>query len=318
MHCVVTGGAGFIGSAICSVLEERNVGSTAVIDALQGEQWLNIAKRSLHALVAPRDTWAYLRDCPEDTAVIHMGARTTTTDIDTAALAEINVKLTVDLFDYCADQGWPFVYASSASVYGVGNDQSDDDASLSKHRPLNAYAWSKLLADRMIVERSASKRPPFWAGLRLFNVYGPAEAHKGDQRSFVTKCLDSICTGRPITLFRGSEAFKRDWVYVADVAHLVVSMLSTANSLPSGVYNVGSGESVSFIEVASICIEASGKITPISMVPFPDHLYGHYQSLTLADTSKLTTVMPFKFHRLRQGAALAWGFAQRDGLSRVP
>ena len=320
MRCVVTGGAGFIGSAICSVLEASNVGPIVVVDELRGDQWRNIAKRSLHSLVAPRDLWTLLKTCPEDTSVIHMGARTSTTETDTNALAEINVKLTVDLFDYCAERGWPFIYASSASVYGVEGDQSDDHASLPKHRPLNAYAWSKLLADRMIVQRSANKSPPLWAGLRFFNVYGPGEEHKADQRSFVSKCFDAIRTGQGVKLFRGSDGFRRDWVYVGDAARLAVDLLSLAPKVASGgIYNVGSGEAVSFADVASTCVEVSGKIVPVATVPFPDHLYGHYQARTLANTSKLHALMPdFKFNNLRSGAHLAWSFAQRDGLSRFP
>jgi ADP-L-glycero-D-manno-heptose 6-epimerase len=314
----VTGGAGFIGSAICSVLEARQIGPITVVDELRGEQWLNIAKRSLHAIIAPRDLWDYLKSCPEETAIIHMGGRSSTTEADTNALAETNVKLTVDLFDYCAGQSWPFIYASSASVYGVDGDQSDNDAKLGLLRPLNAYAWSKLLADRMIVERARLAAPPIWAGLRLFNCYGPAEEHKGDQRSFVSKCFDAIRAGQPIKLFRGSDGFSRDWVYVGDVAQLVARLISMPHRM-GGIYNVGSGETVSFTEVASICIEASGRIAPVSMVPFPDHLYGHYQARTLADTHKLHTLMPdVQFHGLRQGAKLAWQFAQRDGLSRFP
>jgi ADP-L-glycero-D-manno-heptose 6-epimerase len=326
LRCVVTGGAGFIGSAICSVLEARSIGSITVVDELRGEQWMNIAKRSLHSIIAPRDLWSYLDSCPEDTAIIHMGGRTSTTDNDTGAVTETNIRLAADLFDYCADRRWPFIYASSAAVYGTSGDQSDDHARLATLQPLNAYAWSKLMADRMIVERSAAKSPPFWAGLRFFNVYGPAEEHKGDQRSFVSKCFDGIRTGQAITLFRGSENYRRDWVFVGDVARLVADLLTTQPqnwSAPKagtgGIYNVGSGEAVSFTDVASICIEASGKIAPVSTVAFPDELRGRYQVHTRADTAKLKALMPnFHFNDLRQGALLAWQFAQRDGLSRFP
>jgi ADP-L-glycero-D-manno-heptose 6-epimerase len=318
VRCIVTGGAGFIGSAICSVLEARDVGPITVVDELRGEQWMNIAKRSLHSIIAPRDLWGYLDSCPEDTAIIHMGGRTSTTDGDTNALAETNVKLTVDLFWACAERQWPFIYASSASIYGTSGNQSDDPASLSLYRPLNAYAWSKLLADRMVLERSAHKFPPLWAGLRFFNVYGPGEEHKQGQRSFISACLDAIRRGEAIRLFRGSENYRRDWVYVGDVAQLVADLLTLPHGT-GGIYNVGSGEATSFADVASICIEASGRIVPVSTVPFPDHLYGRYQTHTKADTSKLQALMPeFKFNGLRDGAALAWQFAQRDGLSRFP
>ena len=319
MRCVVTGGAGFIGSAICAALEARQVGPIVVVDELQDQQWLNIAKRSLHALIDPIEIWDYLKACPEDTAVIHMGARTSTTDHQLSKLQEVNVKLTIDLFDYCAERGWPFVYASSASVYGTASNQSDDDASLPLLRPLNPYAWSKLAADRMIAAHAKDGvAPPLWAGLRLFNVYGPAEDHKGKQRSFVSKCFDAIHAGAPILLFRGSEGFRRDWVYVEDVARLAVDILCD-RVIRAGVYNVGTGEAVSFTDVVSVCIETAGRIAPVSTVQFPDELFGRYQANTLADTAKLKRLMPdFKFSDLRKGAALTWGFAQRDGLSRFP
>jgi ADP-L-glycero-D-manno-heptose 6-epimerase len=317
---VVTGGAGFIGSAICAMLEARQVGPIVVVDELQGEQWLNIAKRSLHALIAPRAIWDYLKTCPEDTVVIHMGARTSTTDDDLAALQETNVKLTVDLFDYCAERQWQFVYASSASVYGSAGDQSDDDANIRTLRPVNPYGWSKLAADKAIIEHAAHNAPPAWAGLRFFNVYGPAEEHKGGQRSFVSKCFDDIRQGKPIILFRGSETYRRDWVYVGDVAELVGAILTDrAVRVKSGIYNVGSGAAASFTDVTALCIETSGKIAPVSTVPFPDKLRGRYQSYTLADTSKLHALMPeFKFTDLKTGAGLAWKFARQDGLGRFP
>jgi ADP-L-glycero-D-manno-heptose 6-epimerase len=331
MRYVVTGGAGFIGSNIVAELETRGLGPIVVIDEMDRspDQWLNLAKRSLHGLIAPRELWPYLEDCPEDCAIIHMAARSSTADTDADALIETNAMLTARLFEYCAIRAWPFVYASSASVYGTDHNQSDQDDpdALAKLRPLNPYAWSKALADKMVVMRASgelgSPPPPMWAGLRFFNVYGAGEAHKGPQRSFISQCFDAIKSGQPIKLFRGSENFRRDWVWVDDVARLVVDLFDLDGPdlrQMSGIYNVGTGATTSFTDVAAACIEASGRIAPVSTVPFPDALHGRYQSHTQADMGKLKTLMPdFHFVDLKEGATRYWqAHAARDGMGRYP
>lgn len=328
MRYVVTGGAGFIGSNIVAELEARNVGPIVVVDEMDRDpdQWLNLAKRSLHALISPRELMAYLEQCPADTALIHMAGRTSTTDTDADALVETNAMLTARLFEYCALRNWPFVYASSASVYGTEANQNDrdDPASLARLRPLNPYAWSKALADKMVAMRANgglnSPPPPLWAGLRFFNVYGPGEHHKGEQKSFVSKCFEMIRIGQPIQLFRGSEGFRRDWVYSGDVARLVVDLITAPDLECHGIYNVGAGAAVSFTDVAAACIEASGRIAPVTTVPFPDQLHGRYQSYTQADIGKLTALMPaFAFAPLREGAQRYWqSHAARDGIGRYP
>lgn len=326
MRYVVTGGAGFIGSNIVAELERRGLGPIVVIDEMDRspDQWLNLAKRSLHGLVAPREIWPYLEKCPDNSTIIHMAARSSTTDTNADALIETNAMLTARLFEYCALREWPFVYASSASVYGSDPTQSDRDdlTGLAKLRPLNPYAWSKALADKMVVMRAhgdlGSPPPPMWAGLRFFNVYGAGEAHKGPQRSFVSQCFDAIKEGQPIKLFRGSERFIRDWVYVGDAARLVVDFLALADC--RGIYNVGTGAAVSFTDVAATCIEASGRIAPVTTIPFPDALHGRYQTHTQADMAKLKALLPsFRFDDLKKGTARYWqAYAARDGMGRYP
>ena len=328
MRYIVTGGAGFIGSNIVAELEMRGLGPIVVIDEMDRspDQWRNIAKRSLHDLVAPRELWPYLEKCPDGSALIHMAARSSTTDTNADALIETNAMLTARLFEYCSLRGWPFVYASSASVYGASSVQSDreDEEGLASLAPLNPYAWSKVLADKMVVMRASgqlgSPPPPMWAGLRFFNVYGPGEAHKGAQQSFVTKCFTSIRNGESIRLFRGSDNFHRDFVYVGDIARLVVELLDQRWGEVHGIFNVGAGSSVSFATVASACIEASGRVVPVTTIPFPEQLHGRYQAHTLADTAKLSTVLPdFQFSGLRVGAARYWQtHAARDGMGLYP
>lgn len=329
MRYLVTGGAGFIGSNIVAELEARELGQIAVVDDMDAspDQWLNLAERSLHTLVSPRELWPYLEKCPDDTVVIHMAGRTSTTDNNADALIETNAMLTARLFEYCALREWRFVYASSASVYGAQTTQvdGDDATALAKLKPLNPYAWSKALADRMVAMRANgglnSPPPPSWAGLRFFNVYGPGEAHKGPQRSFVSQCFDWIRASQPIRLFRGSENFRRDWVWVGDVARLVVDLVDfDGPERLSGIYNVGTGEATSFTEVAATCIEASGRIAPVLTVPFPEELHGRYQNHTKADMAKLKALLPdFRFAGLKQGAAHYWaGLAASGRIGRYP
>jgi ADP-L-glycero-D-manno-heptose 6-epimerase len=241
-----------------------------------------------------------------------MGARTSTLDNDAAALFETNTNLTIDLFTLCADRRWPFLYASSASVYGRREEQREDyPASLSE---LSPYASSKLAADQALAKLRPA--PPLWAGLRLFNVYGPGEAHKRDMKSFVSKCLDAIRLGVPIRLLKGSDAYKRDWVYVDDVARLTCDLL-TGGPFPPGVYNVGTGVAVSFVDVAKICMEEASQSVALEVAPFPDGWRPRYQSFTQADTHKLMEIVPdFRFASLREGARHYWNLGHEPAHRR--
>jgi ADP-L-glycero-D-manno-heptose 6-epimerase len=306
-------------------LEARGAGEIIVVDEMGApDQWLNLAKRSLHALIGPDELWDCLEDCRPETALIHMAARSSTADDDADALIETNAMLTARLFEYCALRQWPFIYASSASVYGMESRQSDDDDALAGLRPLNPYAWSKALADKMVASRAngalGSPPPPLWAGLRFFNVYGPGEAHKRSQRSFVSQCFGAIKYGEPIKLFRGSENFRRDWVWVGDCARLAVDLITTPDIECRGVYNVGAGTATSFVDVAAICIEAAGRVAPTLTVGFPGELHGRYQAHTKADTAKLMALSPsFRFADLRQGATRYWqAYASHDGAASYP
>jgi ADP-L-glycero-D-manno-heptose 6-epimerase len=321
MNYVVTGGAGFIGSNIVAELQWRGMGPVTVVDDLgSGGKWMNLSRRQDLAGVYPsKDLIDYLEELPpRNTTLIHMGARTSTRDNDADALAHNNAMVTDALFEMAAEKGWTFVYASSAQVYGASRNQDDtDDAKLC---PVTPYGWSKALADRMILARAKTgKVPPKWAGLRFFNVYGPGEDHKGDDRSFVSKCLDAIRAKEAIKLFRGSDDFRRDWVAVADCARLVAAIVSRETPI-GGIFNVGTGEPESFVEVARVCIKSSGVAAPVETVQFPIDLRGRYQSYTCADTTKLKQALPeFQFMALKDGIERYWqSFAMNDGIERFP
>ena len=205
---LVTGGAGFIGSNIVAALCARGE-RVVVCDRLgSDDKWRNLAKRPLEDLTAPEALDDWLADCESRLkAVIHMGAISDTTERDADALARNNFGLSKRLWLCCADKGIPLIYASSAATYGDGAAGFDDDLSeayLDRLQPLNGYGWSKHLFDRWIAAQldDGAARPPTWAGLKFFNVYGPNEYHKGAQASVAYHLFQQIKAGEPARLFQ--------------------------------------------------------------------------------------------------------------------
>ena len=191
---VVTGGAGFIGSNLVAGLEDRGETNLVVCDRLpRADKCRNVSKRELAALVLPEQLPEFLeQNSARIRAVFHMGAISSTTETDVDLLVETNVHLSSDLWRWCAQNGVPFIYASSAATYGDGSIGFDDDGSverLSRLRPMNLYGWSKQLFDRMVARwvDEGAPTPPQWVGLKFFNVYGPNEYHKGHMQSLVSK-----------------------------------------------------------------------------------------------------------------------------------
>jgi len=208
---IVTGGAGFIGSNLVADLEESGRHDLVVCDRLgHGDKWRNLAKRELAAIVPPDRLMAFLGEQPARRpveAVFNLGAISSTTESNADLVVQSNFTLTMQLWDWCAEHGVTFIYASSAATYGAGEAGFDDDGSvagLASLRPLNAYGWSKHLVDRRIARlvEADAPRPPHWAGLKFFNVYGPNEAHKGDMMSLVAKLFPRARAGEKARLFR--------------------------------------------------------------------------------------------------------------------
>jgi ADP-L-glycero-D-manno-heptose 6-epimerase len=295
MH-IVTGGAGFIGSnlvaALCADGQE-----VVVVDRLrQGLKWRNIAKHPVAAIVEPDDLPAFLARKPPLRTLFHMGAINATTETDGDLVARTNIALPQMLWDWCARAGVPFIYASSAATYGDGALGFDDDASpaaLARLRPLNLYGWSKLAFDRRVAQMLAlgHPRPPHWAGLRFFNVYGPNEHHKGRMASVVLHKFNQVMRGEPATLFASDRAGiadgeqQRDFVHVNDC---VAAMTWLArNPQASGLYNIGSGRARSFLDLTRAIFAALGRNDDIRFIPMPDDLRGRYQYFTEARMDRL-------------------------------
>lgn len=284
---VVTGGAGFIGSNIVRALCARGESVVVVDDLTDGRKFRNLVGSDI------ADYWdrdAALerleRLAVKPRAVLHQGACAVTTEWDGRYMLDVNYRYSVDLLEYCLAGNVPLIYASSASVYGKSRTFVEHDASA--ERPLNVYGYSKLLFDRYVRRRLAGARSQI-AGLRYFNVYGPGEAHKGRMASIVYHLHRQVAESGEAKLFDAYDGYaageqRRDFVHVDDVVRVNLWLLDHPEV--SGIFNVGTGRSASFNDVARAVIRWHGRGT-IRYVPFPDDLKSSYQSFTEADLGAL-------------------------------
>jgi len=293
---LVTGGAGFIGSNLVTALSARGE-EVIVCDRLRdGPKWQNLRNAVIAGLVSPDDLPRWLEGAPKLEAVFHLGAVSATTVTDGDLVAATNLNLTLRLWDWCAWQGVPFIYASSAATYGDGAQGFDDDAmpeALARLRPLNLYGWSKHATDRRIAQMlgHGQSAPPQWAGLKFFNVYGPNEAHKGRMASVVLHKWRQVAAGEAATLFASDRpdvadgGQLRDFVHVDDCVAAMLWLL--ANPEVSGLFNVGTGTARSFADLATALLAARGQPAEVRYVPMPEDLRGRYQYFTEARMDRL-------------------------------
>ncbi len=320
---VVTGGAGFIGSNIVAALAARGK-RVVVVDWLEvGDKWRNLAPAVLHDIVRPDAFMPWLAaHAGEVAGIVHMGAISATTERDGDRLVSENIRLTLDLWDWCAAQAVPFIYASSAATYGDGLEGFDDDGSsgaLARLKPLNGYGWSKHVVDRRIALDVAQGRPapPVWAGLKFFNVYGPHEGHKGPMRSVALQLYETLSAGGEVKLFRSHRpdyadgGQLRDFVYVADCVAVVLWMLEQPRL--AGLYNMGTGQARSFLDLARAAFTAVGHKPEVHYIDTPEAIRDRYQYFTEAKMGRLRAAgYTAPFHSLEDGVAayVAWLKAQ--------
>ena len=295
---LVTGGAGFIGSNVVAELTDRGW-DVAVCDRLgqaENGKWRNLAHHPLADLFEPEALSPWLaRHGGRLEAIVHMGAVSATTEPDADLIARTNFGLSRDLWRWCAEHGVRLIYASSAATYGDGARGFDDDdsaAALDALRPLNAYGWSKALFDRWAVrEAAAGRAPPAWAGLKFFNVYGPNEGHKGAMRSVVHQLHPRAAAGETVTLFRSHHpdfadgGQLRDFVYVRDCARVIAWMLEREEL--AGVFNLGTGQARSFLDLARAVFGAVGRQPDVAFVDTPESIRDKYQYFTEASMERL-------------------------------
>lgn len=293
---LVTGGAGFIGSNLHAALIARGR-DTVVVDRLhEGEKWRNLAHHPPGRLVPPEELDDFLADDPPIETVFHLGAVSETTARDGDLVWGVNVSLSQRLWTWCSERQVRLVYASSAATYGDGSAGFDDDASLEalrRLRPFSLYGWSKHAFDLWVARTLAQGggRPPQWAGLKFFNVYGPNEYHKGDMVSVVKVKHDEILAGRSPRLFR-SEApdvpdgmQRRDFIWVGDVVAVLLWLLERPDV--SGLFNVGTGAARTYLDVAHAVCHAAGRDPEAEFIDMPANLRGQYQYATEAPIGRL-------------------------------
>jgi ADP-L-glycero-D-manno-heptose 6-epimerase len=287
---IVTGGAGFIGSNLIKGLNARGVTDILVVDDLRdGSKCLNLADcdicdyldkdQFLEQVLSGREFASHVE------AVFHQGACATTTEWDGRYMLATNYEYSKALLHYCLARRVPFLYASSASVYGMGPIFKEERR---YERPLNVYAYSKFLFDQY-VRRLLPTAESQIVGLRYFNVYGPREGHKGGMASVAWHFHRQALDAGQVRLFEGSDGYadgeqRRDFIYVGDVVDVNLWLLD--NPEIEGIFNLGTGCGQTFNEVARAVIAYHGR-GEIAYIPFPDSLKGRYQSYTQADMSLL-------------------------------
>lgn len=311
---VVTGGAGFIGSNLVAALSDRGE-EVVVCDWMRNdERWRNLAEHEIAGLVTPDDLFDWLgKRRGRITAILHMGAISATTETDVDLIADNNIRLTLDLLQWCTYHKTPFIYASSAATYGEGSAGFDDVFSreaLARLRPLNAYGWSKHVVDRRIARLHSSQLPlpPQWAGLKFFNVYGPNEYHKGNMKSVIAQNHARVRNGEPLRLFKSYRADyadggqRRDFIYVKDCVDVMLWLLD--NPHVSGLFNLGTGQSRSWLDLGNALFAAAGLEPRIEFIDMPEALREKYQYFTEAKMDKLREAGYDKaFTTLEQGVA---------------
>ncbi|MEH6502867.1 MAG: ADP-glyceromanno-heptose 6-epimerase [Cycloclasticus sp.] len=287
---IVTGGAGFIGSNILQGLNARGIENILVVDDLtDGTKFKNMVDARIADYMDKDDFLDSLLggDFEESSieAVFHQGACSSTTEWDGQFMMENNYEYSKTLLHFCQAHQIPFIYASSASVYGGGSVFKED---LANESPLNVYGYSKFLFDEYVRAQTLTSQV---VGLRYFNVYGPREQHKGSMASVAFHLNNQLLEKGEIKLFAGCDGYGdgeqvRDFVYVDDVVDVNLWFLD--NPRASGIFNCGTGRSQPFNDVANAVLDYHQKGN-LSYIPFPDHLVGHYQSFTEADLTALRT-----------------------------
>lgn len=292
-YIVVTGGAGFIGANVVQKLNEFGEEKILIVDNLNAsEKWKNLVDLSFEDYINKNKFIEQIKSGNFKNsvrAVIHLGARSSTTETDVEFLMENNYEYSKELAKWAMANNIRFIYASSAATYGDGSQGFSDNHSIIPHlRPLNAYAYSKHLFDLWAFKKGILDKV---VGLKYFNVYGPKEWHKGDMRSMVLKAYEQIKNGGKISLFKSYHPdYKdgeqlRDFIYVKDAVEMTVFFLERQDL--NGIYNVGTGIPRSWNDLAKAVFSALALEPKIEYIDMPEELRGKYQYFTKAEMDKL-------------------------------
>ncbi len=298
---VITGAAGFIGSVVAGELNQKGYNDLILVDDFsKKEKERNYVDLKYKTLVDRNVFFDWFKENHEEvTFVVHLGARTDTTEFDWNVFQKLNVDYTETMFALCAEYQIPLVYASSAATYGNGELGYDDSHDIvEKLQPLNPYGRSKNEVDKWILKQT--KQPPFWAGLKFFNVYGPNEYHKGRMASVIFHSFNQINATGKVKLFRSHRPDfadgqqLRDFIYVKDIASVICFMIerhrdteTPRRQVKSGLYNLGTGKARSFYDLAANTFKAMGRDVNIEFIDIPEDIRDKYQYFTEANMTKL-------------------------------
>jgi ADP-L-glycero-D-manno-heptose 6-epimerase len=292
---VVTGAAGFIGSCLTGFLNEKGFEQLILVDEFSRLDKINNlkGKKSAHR-VERDDFFQWLKVTKPDIGfVFHLGARTDTTEFDYAVHQRLNFDYSQQIWDYCMMKQIPLVYASSAATYGSGELGYKDDHELPfRLEPLNAYGISKNEFDKWAIQQHS--HPPFWAGLKFFNVYGPNEYHKGRMASVIWHAYQQIKNNGTVKLFKSHRPdFKdgqqlRDFIYVKDILNVCFWLMENFDKIPgNGLYNLGTGRARTFEDLVRATFSGAGEPVRILYIDMPEDIRDKYQYFTEARMEKL-------------------------------
>ena len=314
---LVTGAAGFIGSYMVGYLNENGFENIIIADEFDDKSKnSNYETKKIRAKVDRNDLFNWLNnnqkfDPIKIGFVIHLGARTDTTEFDYSILEALNVDYSKKIWNFCVEKKVPLIYASSAATYGAGELGYRDDHDMPEQLdPLNPYGRSKNEFDKWVLRQA--QYPPFWAGLKFFNVYGPNEYHKERMASVIFHSYNQILKTGRVKLFRSHKPdFKdgeqlRDFIYVKDVANICLWLMNKnseqVNSVASGLYNAGTGKARTFIDLVTSIFISLGKELVIEFIDTPEDIRNKYQYFTQADMSKILQAgYKEKFYSLEDG-----------------
>jgi ADP-L-glycero-D-manno-heptose 6-epimerase len=290
---IVTGGAGFIGSAIVAALNQRGIEDILIVDELgNDEKWKNLRNLRFADYLELDDFSDTVTNSDEPwqvEAVFHMGACSDTTETDASYLVKNNYEFSKLLCSWALSINTRFIYASSAATYGDGSQGfADDEDKIEQLRPLNMYGYSKQMFDLWLKRQGLLDEV---VGLKYFNVFGPNEYHKGDMRSFVHKAFEQIRDTGKVRLFKshrpdyGDGQQKRDFIYIKDAVEMTLFFAEHPEA--NGLYNIGTGHARTWNDLAAAVFAALGKEPRIEYIPMPESLQPQYQYFTQADIRKL-------------------------------
>ena len=292
---IVTGAAGFIGSCLVRKLNDEGFNHLVLVDDFSDElKNQNFANKQFSEKVNRKDLMSWMEQNYQLVDfVFHIGARTDTAEFDTTIFDELNLNYSKNLWEKCVKFQIPFIYASSAATYGMGEFGFEDNHEIvEKLKPLNPYGQSKNEFDKWVLRQI--EYPPFWAGFKFFNVFGPNEYHKSRMASVVFHAFNQIKETGEMKLFKSHNIeYKdgeqlRDFIYVKDVCDVLFFMMK--HKKDSGIYNLGIGKARTFNDLADATFSALNKIRNISFIDTPEDIREKYQYFTQGDMQKLKSI----------------------------